>query len=164
MLDPELTKEAARLMDLMRAKKLRLVTAESCTGGLIAACFTDIAGSSDVFERGFVTYSNHAKREELDVPKEVLRANGAVSEPTAIAMAEGALRHSHAHIAVSCTGIAGPGGASDGKPVGLVHMALAREGRPVVHRKCTYGDIGRGNVRRETVRDAMGLIAAALED
>src|SRR5204863_5608309 len=135
--------EAARLLDAFRACGLRLATAESCTGGLIAALLTEIAGSSDVVERGFVTYSNAAKQENLGVAADVLAAHGAISEPVARAMAEGALAHSHADIAVSVTGVAGPGGGSAAKPVGLVHLAAARLGGPTLHRECRFGDIGR---------------------
>ena len=110
--------EAARLLDAFRAKGLRLATAESMTGGLVAALLTEVPDSSDVLERGFVTYTNEAKHESLGVPNSVLARHGAVSEPVARAMAEGALRHSHADIAVSVTGLAGPGGGTDAKPVG----------------------------------------------
>src|SRR5262249_19084129 len=115
--------EAARLLDAFRAAHKKLATAESCTGGLIAALLTEIPGSSDVIERGFVTYSNRAKVEMLGVPADLIATHGAISEPVARAMAEGALTHSHADIAVSVTGLAGPGGGSVAKPVGLVHLA-----------------------------------------
>lgn len=116
------------LLHQMRNLGLMLVTAESCTGGMIAAIITDRAGSSEVFERGFVTYSNKAKTEELDVPEETLFEHGAVSAQTAMAMVRGAIAHSHAEVAVSVTGIAGPGGGSDEKPVGLVYIGCGMKG------------------------------------
>jgi nicotinamide-nucleotide amidase len=122
----ELRARAFTLLGELRARNLRLATAESCTGGLIAGLFTEIAGSSDVFERGFVTYSNDAKHELLGIPKNLLDVHGAVSEQVARAMALGALKHSHADIVIAVTGIAGPGGATETKPIGLVHVAIAR--------------------------------------
>ena len=122
MFDERLLREAESLLEACRTRGLKLATAESCTGGLIAALLTEIPGSSDVVERGFVTYSNEAKSEELGVPADLIAAHGAVSEPVARAMAEGALAHSHADLAVSVTGVAGPGGGSAAKPVGLVHL------------------------------------------
>jgi len=121
--------DSARLLERLRGARLRLALAESCTGGMVAAALTDIAGSSDVVERGFVTYSNEAKAELLGVPMKLIREQGAVSERVAVAMAEGALARSHADLAVAVTGIAGPGGATADKPVGLVHLACARRGR-----------------------------------
>jgi nicotinamide-nucleotide amidase len=123
--------KARALLDLCRARKLTIATAESCTGGLVAATLTEIPGSSDVFERGFVTYSDAAKAAMLGVPTSVLERFGAVSRETAEAMAQGALAHSPADLAVSITGIAGPGGGSPGKPVGLVHFAAAAHGGDV---------------------------------
>ena len=155
--------EAARLLDAFRAHGLRLVTAESCTGGLIAALLTEIAGSSNVVERGFVTYSNEAKQENLGVPQLLIEQHGAVSEAVARAMAEGALKHSHADIAVSVTGVAGPGSGSEAKPVGLVHLAAARIGAPTLHRECRFGDIGRDQVRLKSVEVALTLLRCALE-
>ncbi|MHA1166089.1 MAG: CinA family protein, partial [Alphaproteobacteria bacterium] len=118
----ELKQSASDLLDALRAQGLMLAAAESCTGGLISACLTEIPGSSDVLERGFVTYSNAAKTEMLGVPPEMIESNGAVSEEVAGAMASGALTFSKADISVAVTGIAGPGGGSDDKPVGLVHL------------------------------------------
>ena len=155
--------EAARLLDAFRAHGLRLVTAESCTGGLIAALLTEIAGSSNVVERGFVTYSNEAKQENLGVPQLLIEQHGAVSDAVARAMAEGALKHSHADIAVSVTGVAGPGSGSEAKPVGLVHLAAARIGAPTLHRECRFGDIGRDQVRLKSVEVALTLLRCALE-
>jgi nicotinamide-nucleotide amidase len=149
---------ARRLLDLCRARGLKLATAESCTGGLVAAAFTDIAGSSDVFERGFVTYSNEAKQQMLGVLAATLRDHGAVSRETAQAMAQGALRNSQADLAVAITGIAGPGGGTADKPVGLVHFAAsARDGR-LIHREMRYGDIGRAEVRRKSVEEALAIL------
>jgi nicotinamide-nucleotide amidase len=155
--------EAARLLDAFRARGLRLSTAESCTGGLIAALLTEIPGSSDVVERGFVTYSNAAKQENLGVPAALIEAHGAVSEAVARAMAEGALGHSHADIAVSVTGVAGPGGGSEAKPVGLVPLAVARAGGATLHQECRFGDIGRDQVRLKSVEVALSLLWRALE-
>lgn len=150
---------ASTLLDHLRGRGLKLATAESCTGGLIAALFTDIAGSSDVIERGFVTYSNAAKNEMLGVPDILIVQHGAVSEPVARAMALGALAHSHADIAVAVTGVAGPGGGTAAKPVGLVHIAAARKGGEVLHRECRFGDIGRGAIRIASVEVALQLIS-----
>jgi len=155
--------QAAALLDLCRSKRLRIATAESCTGGLVAATLTGIAGSSDVFERGFVTYSNEAKQSMLGVDAAILAQFGAVSRQTAEAMVSGALAHSPADLAVSITGIAGPGGATPGKPVGLVHFAAcARGGRPI-HREQRFGDIGRSAVRDACVADALAMLRALAE-
>lgn len=161
MFPADLLKEAAELLDRLRAQGLRLATAESCTGGLIAALFTEIAGSSDVVERGFVTYSNEAKTELLGVAESLLARHGAVSEPVARAMVQGALAHSPADIAVSVTGVAGPGGGTDAKPVGLVHIAALRKGGEVVHQECRFGAIGRGPIRLASVAVAVQLVSRA---
>ena len=161
MFPADLLKEAAELLDRLRAQSLRLATAESCTGGLIAALFTEIAGSSDVIERGFVTYSNEAKTELLGVADDLLTRHGAVSEPVARAMVQGALARAHADIAVSVTGVAGPGGGTDAKPVGLVHIAALRKGGEVVHQECRFGAIGRGPIRLASVAVALQLISRA---
>jgi nicotinamide-nucleotide amidase len=155
----------ARATDLIaryRAAGLMATTAESCTGGLIAGLLTEIPGSSNVLERGFVVYSNAAKEELLGVPAETLASYGAVSGETARAMAEGALRASRAEVAVSVTGIAGPDGGTAAKPVGLVHFACARRGKPTVAREERFGDIGRGEVRLASVKIALDLLEAAL--
>ena len=149
---------ARALLDEARARRLHIVTAESCTGGLIAAALTEIAGSSDVVDRGFVVYTNRAKTELLGVPPELIGQYGAVSEEVARGMAEGALKHSAAQMAVSCTGIAGPAGATPAKPVGLVHLAAAREGQTTLHEECRFGDIGRANVRMRSVEEALKLL------
>jgi nicotinamide-nucleotide amidase len=153
---------AEALLGAARGRGLKIATAESCTGGLIAALLTEIAGSSDVFERGFVTYSNDAKRELLGVPEELLTTHGAVSAPVARAMAQGALRRARADIAVAVTGIAGPGGGTDEKPVGLVHIAAARAGSATATQICRFGDIGRDQVRRKTVEAALALLGTLL--
>ena len=150
-----------RLADALRARGWRLAAAESCTGGLIAAACTSVAGSSDWFERGFVTYSNAAKAESLGIDPALIAAHGAVSEPVARAMAEGALAHSRADLAVAVTGIAGPGGGSADKPVGMVWLALARHGAATLAQRLQLpGD--RTAVRERTVERALdGLIEAA---
>jgi nicotinamide-nucleotide amidase len=154
-----LIKHAERLLAAAREKNLKLATAESCTGGLIAAVLTEIAGSSDVFERGFVTYSNAAKEQMLGVPGALIRQHGAVSEAVARAMAEGAIRASTAQLAVAVTGIAGPGGGTDDKPVGLVHIAAARAGEATLHRECRFGDIGRTKIRLASVTVALEMLS-----
>jgi nicotinamide-nucleotide amidase len=158
-IDKALIEAAWDLLDLCKQKKLTVVTAESCTGGLVAAALTDAPGASDVVQGGFVTYSNEAKQASLGVPKKMLDTYGAVSEQVARAMAEGALENSLADLSVSITGIAGPGGGTEGKPVGLVHFAAARRGGPVIHREKQYGDIGRGPVRRSSAMEAIALLA-----
>jgi len=146
------------LLDLCRMRKLKIATAESCTGGLVAAALTEIPGSSDVIDRGFVTYSNTAKHAMLGVEKETLDTFGAVSKETATAMAFGALEHADVDLAVAITGIAGPGGATPGKPVGLVHLAVAsRDGR-IVHKECRFGAVGRSNVRQQSVVEALKML------
>jgi nicotinamide-nucleotide amidase len=146
------------LLDLCRMRKLTIATAESCTGGLVAGALTDIPGSSDVIDRGFVTYSNDAKRSMLGVKAATLANFGAVSKETAQAMAVGALERAGVDLAVSITGIAGPGGATHGKPVGLVHFAVAaRDGR-LVHRECRFGALGRSTVRQRSVVEALRML------
>jgi len=161
MIAPVLVQRAAALLKRYEAEGLRIVTAESCTGGLLAALLTEVPGSSTVVERGFVTYSNEAKTDMLGIAADLIAQHGAVSEPVARAMAEGALGRSHADVAVSITGIAGPGGATATKPVGLVHFAVAR-GAHTGALERRYGDLGRGIVREKAVEDALGLLAAAL--
>jgi nicotinamide-nucleotide amidase len=149
------------LLQAARYWGVKIATAESCTGGLIAGALTDVAGSSDVFERGFVTYSNAAKREMLGVRAETLEAYGAVSEQVAREMAEGALRHSAASLAVSVTGIAGPGG-SEFKPEGRVCFGLAMRGRETLVETVDFGALGRAGVRRATVEHALEMMVRAL--
>jgi nicotinamide-nucleotide amidase len=146
------------LLDLCRMRKLTIATAESCTGGLVAGALTEIPGSSDVIDRGFVTYSNDAKRAMLGVKASTLDSFGAVSKETATAMAIGALERAGTELAVAITGIAGPGGATPGKPVGLVHFAAAaRDGR-LTHRECRFGAIGRSSVRQRSVIEALRML------
>jgi nicotinamide-nucleotide amidase len=158
-IDKALIEAAWDLLDLCRQKGLTVVTAESCTGGLVAAALTDAPGASKVVDGGFVTYSNEAKQSCLDVPKDMLDRYGAVSEQVARAMAEGALERSPADLAVSITGIAGPEGGTPDKPVGLVHFAAARRGGPVIHREKRFGDTGRGPIRRSSAMEAIALLA-----
>jgi nicotinamide-nucleotide amidase len=156
-----LVSDGARLLDECRQAGVRIATAESCTGGLIAAALTAIAGSSDVVERGFVTYSNEAKAELLGVAAALIERHGAVSDAVALAMAEGALARARADIAVSVTGIAGPGGATATKPVGLVHLACARRGRTtLLDQRVFSGD--RAAVREQSVALAFALIRRQL--
>ena len=145
-------------MDEARERRIRIAAAESCTGGLLAALFTEFAGSSDVFERGFVTYSNRAKEEMLGVAGDMLADYGAVSEAVARLMAEGALQNSRANLAVAITGIAGPGGGTPMKPVGTVHIACARENKAVLHEACYFGDIGRSKIRLASLETALEMI------
>jgi nicotinamide-nucleotide amidase len=149
---------AKTVLDTARAKKLRIATAESCTGGLIAGLLSEIPGSSDVLERGFVTYSNKAKEDLLGVPEALIRDHGAVSEAVARAMAKGAAANSNAQLAVAVTGIAGPGGGTAEKPVGLVHFAACRKGGATLHEEHRFGDIGRTEVRLKTVEAALELL------
>ncbi len=161
MFSSEQTDAARALLDAARAKGLRICTAESCTGGLIGALLTEFAGSSDVMERGFITYSNQAKEDLLDVPGELIHGPGAVSKEVAQAMAQGALKHSLAHIAVAVTGVAGPG-RSENKPVGLVYIAVARLDHEPRVEEFHFGDIARDQVRMRTVSQALAMLQAAL--
>jgi len=148
---------AEDLLEACRDQDIKLALAESCTGGLIAGCITSVAGSSAVFERGFVTYTNQSKAEMLGVPAHVFIEHGSVSEACARAMAEGALSHSKAKLALSVTGIAGPGGATTDKPVGLVHLACAREGFETCHERHVFkGD--RERVRIQAVESSLKLL------
>ncbi len=159
MLDQDILDDAAALLGELQGQGLTLATAESCTGGLIAAALTAIGGSSATVLCGFVTYSNASKAAMLGVPEEVLAREGAVSEAVARAMAEGALARSGAALSIACTGVAGPGGGSAAKPVGLVHMAAARAGRPTLHQRMLFsGD--RTAVRAGTVREGFAMLRA----
>ena len=155
---PDILKLAEDVLTANRAAGKMLAVAESCTGGLVAGALTEIPGSSDVFDRGFVTYSNRAKQDMLDVPGDLIADQGAVSEAVARMMAEGAVANSHAHVALAVTGVAGPGGGTPLKPVGLVHMAACREGRSILHEAHRFGDIGRSEVRMKTVEAALNLL------
>lgn len=161
MFDPETDRLARAVIEAATARGLTLATAESCTGGLVCGALTAVPGSSAVVDRGHVTYSNRAKTELLGVDPNLIDAHGAVSEAVARAMAEGARDRSGVDLAVSVTGVAGPGGGSAEKPVGLVHFALAGpEG--VIHRRETYGDLGRDAIRAAAVRTALRMLADAL--
>ncbi len=153
-----LTNEASELIGLCRARNVMLASAESCTGGLIAALLTEIPGSSAVFDRGFVTYSNEAKSEMLGVPPEMIETDGAVSKDVALAMVEGALANSAADIVVAVTGIAGPDGGTDQKPVGLVHIAAGHQKGERAHRRCIFQNRGRHFIRVSTVKVAFDMI------
>lgn len=162
----ELVLLAQRTLDACLARKIMIVTAESCTGGLIAGALTENAGSSRVFERGLVTYSNEAKQELLGVPAAILATHGAVSAETAEAMALGALERSRAQLALSVTGIAGPDGGSPDKPVGLVHFAVARRERPtLLARRHFHGpadkELSRAEIRRRAVLTGLQLLLEA---
>jgi nicotinamide-nucleotide amidase len=148
----------ALIVDEARSQGVRIATAESCTGGLVAAAICAVPGASDVFERGFVTYSNHAKQAQLGVPGDLIADVGAVSEPVARRMAEGALQMSEAQLTVSITGVAGPGGGTPMKPVGTVHFATGMTGRPIRHRLEQFGDLGREAVQLAALRMALELL------
>lgn len=161
MIGPEIKVAVSELLKVFKNCGLKIATAESCTGGLLAAALTSVSGSSAVVERGFVTYTNTAKIQSLGVPHDLLNAHGAVSAEVAKAMAEGALTKSNADVAISITGIAGPGGATQGKPVGLVFFGLAREHMRTVTLERRYGDIGRDGIREASVATALDLLRQA---
>ena len=161
-LDPDLLARTAALLAACRACGETVATAESCTGGLLAATLTAIPGSSDVFERGFVTYSNSAKSEMLGVPYWLIERHGAVSEDVARAMAGGALTHSYASLAVAITGVAGPDGGTPEKPIGLVYFAAGRRDEPMLAECVEFGDLGRAEIRRRSVERAVGLLLSLL--
>jgi nicotinamide-nucleotide amidase len=158
----DLIQAARLLLDDAQQRGVKIATAESCTGGLVAALLTEIAGSSATVERAFVVYSNQAKQDMLNVPGDMIADFGAVSEPVARALAEGALHESRANLTVAITGIAGPGGATPMKPVGLVHFASARENRAIRHEEHRFGNIGRDQVRLEAVRVALRMLHEGL--
>lgn len=160
MFDDSLTRRAALVLTRCRRAGISLVTAESCTGGLIAACLTEVPGSSDVVERGFVTYSNEAKHQVLGVPLDLVQTKGAVSPEVAEAMVVGALAQSPARLGISVTGIAGPGGATPSKPVGLVYLSsLLRDGTPRIEKRIFPG--GRSEVRRAALDLALAMLDEA---
>lgn len=163
MISDRLIQDATGLFEQTRKRGLKLVTAESCTGGLISAAFTAVAGASLVLERGFVTYSNEAKVEMLGVPAELIERRGAVSQEVALAMIDGALKNSRADVAIAVTGIAGPGGGSAQKPVGLVHIAVGRRAGPRLHEEHRFGDIGRHRVQAESAIAALALAHRVLD-
>lgn len=167
--DEQLTFLCEVALSRCRAEGVKVATAESCTGGMVAALLTSVAGSSDVFERGFVTYSNEAKTGLLGVPAEIIALYGAVSEETACAMAEGALARSKADIAIAVTGIAGPSGGTPEKPVGLVWFGAAYRrkrdgGQEVLHQSKRFGDLGRARVRVEAAATALKLVLTAIAE
>ena len=158
MRNEELVEAAQRLFEICKRKRLTVTTAESCTAGLVAGTLTEIPGSSSVLDRGFVTYSNQAKQDMLGVSAATLKAHGAVSRETAEEMARGALAHAPVDLAVSITGIAGPDGGSAEKPVGLVHFAAASSSGKFVHAEKRFGDIGRSEVRKQSVLQALRML------
>jgi len=163
MIDQEMRDAAVALLDLCKARHLTVATAESCTGGLLAAALTDVPGSSAVVDRGFVTYTNDAKQQMIGVPPPTIEKYGAVSRETAEAMAKGALAHAQVDLAVSITGIAGPSGAMPGKPIGLVHFAAAARSGRLIHHDRKFGDLGRSEVRRRSVLEAMAMLRELAE-
>ncbi|SFL05064.1 CinA family protein [Methylorubrum salsuginis] len=160
--DAALLARAEALVRAYAASNKKIATAESCTGGLVAGLLTAVPGSSAVVDRGFVTYSNEAKTDLVGVPAALIAAHGAVSEPVARAMAEGALDRSLANVAVSVTGVAGPGGGSPDKPVGLVHFALAMDGAPTRPVERRFGALDRGEIRRLSVEQALALLESVI--
>lgn len=158
MFPPNITNLARMIIAVAAEKNLTLATAESCTGGLIAAALTEIPGSSAAFDRGFVTYSNNAKRDLLGVPGDIIADLGAVSEPVARSMAEGAMVMGEVDVAVAVTGVAGPGGGTQLKPVGLVHIACARKGHNIIHDVFRFGNVDRGEIRIKTVEEALAMM------
>jgi len=161
-IDEALVVLAAEVLDAARTKGELIATAESCTGGLVSGALTAVPGSSDVFDRGFVTYSNTSKSEMLGVPYWLIEKHGAVSEDVARAMAGGALLHSNASLAVAVTGIAGPDGGTPDKPVGLVHFAAGRPDGPMHHERVVFGDLSRAEIRRRSVERALTLLRSLL--
>lgn len=164
MFPATLIDRAATLVEACRARQIMLASAESCTGGLVAALITEVSGSSAVLDRGLVTYSDEAKRDLLGVPEQVIAVHGAVSPECARAMASGALERSRAHITVAITGIAGPTGGSPAKPVGLVYFGLSRRDGPTTSLERRFGDVGRSAVRMRSVDQALLLIEEAVAD
>jgi nicotinamide-nucleotide amidase len=163
MLNDDIVAAGERLLEICRRKKLTIATAESCTGGLVAGMLTEIPGVSSMLDRGFITYSNRAKQEMLGVPAATLEADGAVSRETAEAMAKGALAHAPVDLAVSVTGVAGPDGGSDEKPVGLVHFAAASRSGQLNHVERRFGDPGRAEIRKRSVLQAIVMLHALAE-
>ncbi len=158
MLDQDIVEAAKRLLDICKRKKLTVATAESCTAGLVAGTLTEIPGVSSMLDRGFVTYSNQAKQDMLGVSAETLRLHGAVSRETAEQMAQGAIAHAPVDLAVSVTGIAGPDGGTEEKPVGLVHFGAATRSGRLVHVERQFGDVGRAEVRKRSVLQAFRML------
>lgn len=163
MFDREVIFEIKDTLDIARSKGYMIATAESCTGGLIAAALTSVAGSSDVVERGFITYSNDAKIEMLDVDEDLITLHGAVSEQVARAMCEGALKNSHANLTVSVTGVAGPAGGTKEKPVGTVHFGVTSQDGTTNHVLLQFGDIARNEIQLKSLRAAMSLLRTQMD-
>lgn len=163
MFSQQLLNLAAEVIGTAKARKTKIATAESCTGGLIAGCLTAVSGSSDVVEHGFVTYSNEAKNEFLNVGNDLLEKHGAVSEPVVRAMAEGTLANSRVDLTVAVTGIAGPSGGTEEKPVGLVHIASSMSNSGTLHERHVF-DGNREDVREQTVEAALKMLLRQLED
>ncbi len=163
MLDDDIVAAGERLLEICRRKKLTVATAESCTGGLVAGMLTEIPGVSSMLDRGFITYSNQAKQDMLGVPAATLEAHGAVSRETAEAMAKGALAHAPVDLAVSVTGVAGPDGGSDEKPVGLVHFAAASRSGQLNHVEKEFGNPSRAEIRKRSVLQAIVMLQALAE-
>jgi nicotinamide-nucleotide amidase len=163
MPDRAIIETATALIELCVKKKIKIATAESCTGGLVAGALTEVPGSSAVVDRGFVTYSNAAKQQMLGVSADTLRDHGAVSQETAEAMVRGALGKADADLVVAITGIAGPGGGSADKPVGLVHFAVGSRAGALNAVEMRYGDIGRAEVRRKSVLQALAMLTELAE-
>ncbi|MFM9848208.1 MAG: CinA family protein [Hyphomicrobiaceae bacterium] len=162
MFPEPLKADASTLLDALRSRRLKFVAAESCTGGLILALLTEIPESSDVVERGFITYSNAAKSQMIGVDARLIAAHGAISREVSLAMATGAIAYSLADVSVAVTGVAGPGGGCAAKPVGLVHIASARKGAPPIHLECRFGNVGRAEVRLRSVAAALKLVHQVL--
>lgn len=162
MFSDRILKLAQLTLASAREQDIKIATAESCTGGMIIGALTEIAGSSDVVDRGFITYSNEAKRDMLNVPGDMIMDYGAVSEPVARAMADGALINSQAQLTIAVTGVAGPGGGTAMKPVGLVHIASASSTQNVRHDFFKFGDIGRDKVREKTIEEALSMLLEQL--
>ena len=162
MFSEALKVEASTLLDALSSRGLKFAAAESCTGGLILALLTEIPGSSDVVECGFVTYSNEAKTQMIGVDARLIAVHGAVSREVVLAMATGAIAYSLADVSVAVTGVAGPGGGSDAKLIGLVHVAAARKGASPIHLECRFGDVGRAEIRLRSVEAALRLVHRVL--
>jgi nicotinamide-nucleotide amidase len=158
MLDDDIVEAAKRLLDICKRKNLLIATAESCTAGLVAGTLTEVPGTSSILDRGFITYSNQAKEDMVGVSAATLKAHGAVSRETAEEMARGALAHAPVDLAVSVTGIAGPDGGSAEKPVGLVHFAAASRSGALIHAEKRFGNIGRADVRKQSVLQAFRML------
>lgn len=164
MFNERINSKAIDLIGKFRNYNIKIVTAESCTGGLLSGALTEVPGSSEIFERGFITYQNIAKIDDLSIPEEILTSHGAVSKAVALAMARGALERTNAAVSIAITGIAGPGGGSAEKPVGLVHISSYSTHGLAKHQECQFGDIGRSAIRIATVESALTLLHTAIQE